>query len=391
MRIAPEIQDSLELRFSRLARDLNRSGSPIISLGLGEPGFSTPPAVVAAAAEALRQGFTRYSNPFGLPELCTRIARKLQEENGIAAAPEQVIVTPGAKMALSLVLAALLEPGDEAINITPCYTSFVPQLYIAEPQVVVRNIDLRHDDFRLDLEAIGAALNERTKVLLLNTPHNPTGWMISEAEIRRIGEILHGTRCTLICDEIYERLNFSGTAHFSPAARETLAERTVTINGFSKAFSMTGWRIGYLVVPDQRLRRIVSRLQQHLNTNTATFIQKAALVALDLDDGFLAEYRSNLAASARELEEAIAACPALSLASPKGGLFAFVDISKTGMSSDAFCTALLEDERVAATPGVAFGTTWDSHIRVSLAAGRDQVGEGIRRLARFAMTRGGLR
>lgn len=354
MKLSPEIQDSLELRFSGLARQMNEKGGRIISLGLGEPGFPTPPAIVEAAAEAMRNGMTRYSNPFGLPELREAICAKLAADNGIEATPNEIMITPGAKMALSLALAAILQPGDEVINILPCYPSYLPQIRIAEPDAVIHNIDLRQRDFYLDLRRLRETLSPRTKAIIINFPHNPTGKMLSQEELDGLVDLLADHSCWLISDEIYERLNFSGTPHLSPAAVAALAERTITINGFSKAYSMTGWRIGYLVAKGP-IMKTISKFQQHMNTNVAPFIQKAAVTALAMPMDFLESYNWQLATNAGVLDSAVRQTPQLQLHRSEGGLFAFLDISATGLNSDAFCSQLLEKHTVAATPGISFG------------------------------------
>ena len=379
MKLTTEIQDSVELRFSNLARRMNAEGRRIISLGLGEPGFPTPPPIIEAAAQAMRDGFTRYSSPFGLFELRQRIAAKLAQENGITASPDEIMVTPGAKMALSLVLGALLRPGDEIITVLPCYPSYLPQIKLAEPEAEIRAVNLSRGDFRLDLAALAAALTPRTRAVLLNYPNNPTGRMLSAEDLDGLVAVLADHPCWIISDEIYERLNFSGVTPLSPAARPELAGRVITINGFSKAFSMTGWRIGYLVAPET-VMRTVSKLQQHWNTNTAPFIQKAACTALDLPADFLAGYNAQLADNHRALAATVARQPQLRLGPSQGGLFAFVDLSATGRDADGFCSGLIERHTVAATPGLVFGADWADHMRVSLACDRESFAEGMRRL-----------
>jgi aspartate aminotransferase len=383
MKLSAEVQDSIELRFSALARQMNERGEPIISLGLGEPGFPTPPEVIEAAAAAMRQGLTRYSNPFGLPDLREAICAKLKKDNGINASPGDVMVTPGAKMALSLALGAVLQPGDEVINILPCYPSYQSQIRIAEPDAVIRNVDLLSGNFGLDLDRIGRCLSPRTRAIILNFPHNPTGRMLSRVELDGLVELLANHSCWIISDEIYERLNFSGIKHLSPGSVARVAERTITINGFSKAYSMTGWRIGYLVAKGP-IMKTISKLQQHMNTNVATFIQKAALTALALPSDFLAYYNHQLARNAHTLIAAVSKTPKIRLRESEGGLFAFLDISGTCLNSDSFCSQLLERHNVAATPGISFGPTWDQHIRISLASSSDSFDEGIRRLTLLA-------
>lgn len=383
MKIGPEIGDSLELRFSNIAHAMNARGEPIISLGLGEPDFPTPPEVIDAAAEAMRAGLTRYSNPFGLIELRQAVCAKLASENDIAARPEDILVAPGAKMALSLALGALLTPGDEVIVVTPCYPSYAPQIKIAEPDAVIRPVDLRKQDFGLDLDAIAASLGPRTRAILLNFPHNPSGRMMSAGEADALAGLLADHDCAIISDEIYERLNFSGARHVSLGARPKIAERVITINGFSKAFAMTGWRIGYLVAKGP-IMQIISRLQQNMNTNTVPFIQKAALAAFDLPGDFLDDYNTRLKTNAENLRHIVSNSPGLHSPAPEGGLFAFVNIAHTGIGSDAFATGLLEEHGVAATPGIVFGSEWDDHVRISLAIAPDPFAEGVARLGAFA-------
>jgi aspartate aminotransferase len=383
MKLSPEIQDSLELRFAALARKMNEKGEPIISLGLGEPSFPTPTLIIDAAAEAMKQGYTRYSNPFGLFELREAICKKLEIDNGIKADPSEIMVTSGAKMALSLVLASILQPGDEIINIVPCYPSYIPQIRIAEPEAVIRNIDLLKADFSLDLDAIRANFSPRTKALIINFPHNPTGKMLSKRELNGLVSLLEDHDCWLISDEIYERLNFSGCKHLSPGSIASIADRTITINGFSKAFSMTGWRIGYLVAKGP-IMNTISKLQQHINTNVPPFIQKAALTALSIPADFINVYNNQLEVNSCALYTAISSGSILRLRKSEGGLFAFVDISGTSLNSDEFCTQLLRNQSVAATPGVVFGSAWDKYIRISLSASQDNFSEGVDRLLSFS-------
>ena len=383
MKLSKEIQDSLELRFATLARNMNEKGEHIISLGLGEPSFPTPTLIIEAASEAMKQGHTRYSNPFGLIELREAICEKLEIDNRIKAKPSEIMVTSGSKMALSLALASILQPGDEIINILPCYPSYIPQIRIAEPEAVIRNIDLLKADFSLDLEAIRANLSARTKALIINFPHNPTGKMLTKHELNGLASLLEDHDCWLISDEIYERLNFSGCKHLSPGSVASIADRTITINGFSKAFSMTGWRIGYLVAKGP-IMKTISKLQQHMNTNIPPFIQKAALTALSIPADFIGMYNSQLEINHRTLATAISSGSILSMQKSEGGLFAFVDISGTGLNSDQFCTQLLKTYSVAATPGVVFGSAWDGYIRISLSASKDDFREGVDRLLSFS-------
>ena len=384
MIIGPEVTDSIELKFSALARQMNAEGKTIISLGLGEPDFPTPQPIIDAATQAMIAGRTRYSSPLGIGELRARIAKKLADENGIRARSGHILVAPGAKMALSLALGALLTPGDEVVVLTPCYPSYIPQAKLAEPKCVVRTLDLRADDFEIDFEAMAGLLNARTKAIIVNYPNNPTGKMLSRKNLEELVRLASAHDCWIISDEIYEKLSFTGTQHLSPAAHDELSGRTITINGFSKAYSMTGWRIGYLHVPDEALLGLMSKLQQHHNTNTATFIQHAALAAFDLPEDYLDAYNGQLAANHLALEEMVAKNSRLSLVDSDGGLFAFLDISKTGVTADEFSTGLLEQGSVATIPGVVFGASWNRHIRISLATNCGEFLQGVECLGEFA-------
>jgi len=383
MKLSVDITESITLQLGALARERKQRGERLISLGIGEPAFETPAPIVEAAVRAMKDGFTRYSSPFGLIELREKIRDKLKTDNGIEVEVENILVAPGAKNALSLVLMALLQPGDEVINITPCYVSYIPQIQIAEPSAVIHNIDLRKDAFSLDWHKLEEVLGNLTKAIILNFPHNPTGKMISREELDKLAGLVKDEDCYVISDEIYEKLNYSGFPHISPAALDSLRDKVITINGFSKAFSMTGWRIGYLVA-DQSLVHTVSLIQQHLNTNTCTFVQKGAVAAFDLEEAYLKSYNQELAEKAGYMQKAFSSSTSLKLVPPQGGLFAFLNIAGTGLSSDAFSTELLKRENVVVTPGIAFGKNWDDHIRISLVTGKAEFEKGIDLIKEFA-------
>jgi len=382
MKIRPELMNIVSLEFSSLAKQKVKNAERIISLGLGEPGFPTPLPIIEATHKAMLDGFTRYSIAPGLLELREKIASKLDRDNNIVANPEDIIVTPGAKQALSLALTAILRPGDEVLNIFPCFVSYVPQIVMAEPDVVIRTVDLQRKDFSLDVAALRELISERTRAIVVNFPHNPTGRMLSQSDWNALADLVDEKDIYVLSDEIYDRLNFSGQKHLSPASHEALKHKTVTINGFSKAFSMTGWRIGYLHAP-AHLSRTICQIHQHLNTHTATFIQKGASAALDLPESYVESQNIRLRTNADLLVAMLEACDNAYLYAPQGGLFAFVDISRTGIDSDTFATRLLAEKGVALTPGKVFGEAWDSHIRVSLAPDCDSFAEGTKLLVEF--------
>lgn len=376
------VKDSDTLKFGQLVREKKQKGEKIISLGLGEPNFNTPSPVIESTYEALRAGWTRYSDPLGLEELRDLIRNKLKAENNIETSKENIAVTPGAKNALFLTLMALLEPFDEVITISPCYVSYVPQIKLAEPNAVIKNVDLTKNDFSINWTQLEEKICEKTKAILLNFPHNPTGKMISIKELQRLIDIIGKENCYIISDEIYEKLNFSGFLHNSIGSFTNIKDRVITINGFSKAFAMTGWRIGYLVA-NSDIIKIVSKLQQHINTNTCTFVQKGACTTFLMDLNFLNTFNDQLKKNASFMLKVFGSNEKIHLTPPQGGLFSFLNISKTGMTSSEFRGELLIKKGVVVTPGIAFGKNWDDHVRITLGVDENEFQEGIRLIDEF--------
>jgi len=333
MKIPREIKYSQTLQFTNEAKAKKSKGEKIISLGLGEPIFETPKEIVQSTYKAIKNGYTKYSNPYGLKELRELIKEELLRENNIDVSINNIIVTPGAKPALFLSLMAILEPNDEIILFTPCYVSYIPQIRLAEPKAVIKNIDLLKENFSIDWKRLKNNFSKKTKAILLNFPHNPTGKILNDGEFKDLIEFLMENACYIISDEVYEKLNFSKIPHYSPASIKKLRDRVITINGFSKAYSMTGWRIGYLVA-NKDLTRTISKLNQHINANTCTFIQKGVCSAFSLSSNFLSEYKEGLKKKAKFMYNILSKNKRLDIIPPRGGLFSFLNISKTGMNSD---------------------------------------------------------
>ena len=378
-----EITDSLTLKFAEVVRSLNREGIKIISLGLGEPDFSTPDHIIKATYQAMISGFTRYSNPMGLLELRKKIAYSLMSSNNIHVKPDNIIITPGAKQAILFALMSILEPGDEIINITPSYVSYNPCIKIAEPKSCIIEIPLDKKDLSVPIEEIKNAITPKTKAILLNSPNNPTGKIFSYEEIENIVNVAKKYNIFVISDEIYNLLNYSDEKIISPASFKGVEDLIITINGFSKAYSMTGWRIGYAVFPE-KLREKFFKLQQHINTNTCTFVQKGAIEALDGGKSHIMIYNNKLKERAMAINNVLKLQSVVSFVLPKGGLFAFLNISKSGMNSNDFAIKLIEKEHIVTTPGIAFGKDWDDYIRISLAANKDDLYRGIKIFCEFA-------
>ena len=385
MIFSKEITESATLKFASAAREINKTGEKVISLGLGEPDFPTPEHIIEATYRAMQDGFTRYSSPMGLLELREAICAHLVSQNSINASPDDIIVTPGAKQAILLSLMAILEPEDEVIVLTPCYVSYVPCVKIAEPNSKVIEIPLLKDDLSIPVDEIKSNITEKTKLIMLNTPNNPTGRIFSSKELESIVELaaLHGIY--ILSDEIYDKLNYSGDRVISPSSIGTPKNQFITVNGFSKAYSMTGWRIGYAAFPSD-LKSKYSRLQQHINTNTCTFVQKGAIEALVGSQDHIRNYNNLLRERSEAFTNIISNQDVVSFVPPKGGLFAFLNIEKTGIDSNTFAANLISEMKVAVTPGIAFGRDWDGFVRVSFATHIDDLKEGAELICRFAST-----
>lgn len=379
-----EIGESLTLKFALAASERRKKGLPIISLGLGEPDFDTPSPIIESTIKILKSGRSGYSDSMGILPLREKIALKLLNENSVKCSADNIIVTAGAKQAFQLVCMAILEPGDEAIVINPSYVSFIPQLYIAEPQCVVRTVDINKEDFTLDLDKIKAALSAKTKLLIINTPNNPAGYMMNEQTLSVFFQLAREKDIFIISDEIYEKLNFSNKKHISIGSFEDKPAKVITINGFSKSHAMTGWRLGYACFPE-KLRQKLLKLQQHINTNTCTFIQQAVAEAFHIDNDYLPVYNKKLSERSEKITKIVNEIPAVSLVSPDAGFFSFLNISGLDIDSNTFCSRLIEETGVATTPGIAFGKLWDDHIRISFATSDENLENGLNQMRDFIL------
>ena len=382
MAIHNKVLNTVSLEFSAIARAMSGSNSGMISLGLGEPSFPTPPAIIEAAHQSMLRGETRYSSPWGIADLIAKISEKIYHESDIQPVQNEVIVTYGAKQALSLLLTALLEPEDEIIVLSPCFVSFIPQIYMAEPNAKVIDFTISKDDFSIDFDKLKDVINDKTKAIILNYPNNPTGHIPLESEIDTLVNLCKVNNVHIISDEIYSSITLSVNGFKSLACYRNEYSNISIINGFSKAYSMTGWRIGYLYGPKEIITR-VSKLQQHLNTNIPVFIQQAALAALNLDSNVLNDYLNQLKNNEDCLYRMTEQTRQLYYVRPKGGMFSFVNISKINMNSDEFCSALLNAKHVACTPGIIFGESWDDHIRISLGGCMEEFSIAMARLSDF--------
>lgn len=365
MHFEKEVGESLTYKFAQAAGEMKAQGKEIISLGLGEPDFKTPDYVVEATVQAMREGFTHYSATQGWPELRRLIAENCNEAYGSAYTLNDVIVTPGIKAAVSFALAAILEPGDEIILISPYYVSYPAMVKLAEPTAKIVNVALT-GDFVLDREKLRAAFNPRTKAILVNTPNNPTGMVLSREETALIVELAKAQNAYIISDEVYEKLVYSGFRHTSFGLFQEIRDRLIICSGYSKSHAMTGWRLGYAIGAHDVIARM-NKLQQHINTNTCTFIQVGACSIYRHEPTHIRPYVEELEKRIAYFHEEVNRLPRMSGVKPKAGFFYFVDISAYGVDSNTFCADLLKRTGIASTPGIAFGPEWDDHVRFSIA------------------------
>jgi aspartate/methionine/tyrosine aminotransferase len=365
MRFEKEVGESLTYKFAQAAGEMRAQGKEIISLGLGEPDFKTPDYVVEATMKAMQDGFTHYSATQGWPELRKLIAEDCNKNYGSAYTMNDVIVTPGIKSAVYFSLAAILEPGDEIILISPYYVSYPAMVKLAEPTAKIVNVTLAKD-FTLDAEKLKAAFNKNTKAILINTPNNPTGMVLSKEEVELVVKLAVENDAYVISDEVYEKLVYSGYKHTSFGLYQEIKDRLIICNGYSKSHAMTGWRLGYAIGAHDVIAKM-NKLQQHINTNTCTFVQVGACSIYKNEPVHIKPYVDELEARINYFDTELNKLPYITGVKPKAGFFYFIDISAVGVDSNTFCADLLKKTGIASTPGVAFGPEWDDHVRFSIA------------------------
>ncbi|MGW1294732.1 pyridoxal phosphate-dependent aminotransferase [Streptomyces sp. NPDC002533] len=356
-------------------------GVDVLNLSGGEPDFPTPGHVVDAAAEALRSGLTHYTPSRGIPRLREAIAAKLLRDNGIVADPgTDIIVTPSAKHAAYIALAGVIGPGDEVLLPSPAWVSYAPMITLLGGRPVDVPLDPR-DDFTISAEQLASAVTPRTRAILVNSPNNPTGRMLTAAEADAVAHVADRYDLTVLADEIYEYIRYGGRPHLSLAARPGCEGRTLTVNGFSKSYAMTGWRLGYVAGPAAVMREVV-KVQEHTVGCAASFVQHGALAALtDETRGCVEEMVARYDDRRRLLVAGLNRIPGLSCADPEGAFYVLPDVSGLGFGSAQECAAWLIDRTgVVVTPGSAFGPTAEQHVRLSFAASTEILTTAVERL-----------
>jgi aspartate/methionine/tyrosine aminotransferase len=359
------------------ARALERQGKSIIHLEIGEPDFDTPANVVEAAVDALHKGWTHYGPSAGLPELRQTIADYVSRTRGVKVSPEEVVVVPGGKPIIFFTILSLIDEGDEVIYPNPGFPIYESMIHYVGGRAVP--IHLREErDFSLDVEELAALITDRTKLIILNSPHNPTGGVMERREVEQLAEVIGDRNILVLSDEIYSRLLFEGE-HFSIMSVPGMQERTILLDGFSKTYAMTGWRMGYGVMRAD-LAAQVTRLMTNSNSCTASFTQMAGIEALRGDqssvDHMCAEFKRRRDVFVAGLNR----IKGFSCRMPKGAFYVFPNITKTGWKSKPLADALLEQAGVAALSGTAFGEFGEGYLRFSVANSLENLQHALDRI-----------
>jgi len=371
------IRESATMKTLEEAKEVEKKGIKVIYLSVGEPDFGTPENVIKAAFDAMKSGFTHYTSSKGILELREAISEKFKEDNGLDYDLENIIVTPGTKFAVFEAILALVEGGDEVIVPAPYWVSYEEIVKAAGGKL--KAVPTK-EDFSLDVEGIASSIGPRTKVLILNTPNNPTGAVYDEKSLGELAEILSEREVYVISDEIYEKLIYEGK-HISIASMDGMEDLTIVVNGFSKAYAMTGWRLGYAAGPKEIISAM-NKIQQHSISCAPAFIQKAAVTALKATTEFVKDMVEEFRRRRDFIVERISKIPSFNLVKPKGAFYVFPDISGTGMSSSKAAEAMLYKAGVLVTPGKAFGG-YDDHIRISFANSMENIKEAMDRLEKL--------
>ncbi|MCB0721620.1 MAG: pyridoxal phosphate-dependent aminotransferase [Ignavibacteriae bacterium] len=359
------------------AKKLEAEGKNIIHLEIGEPDFPTPKNICDAAIKSLQAGDTHYTPSNGILELRSAIANYMTKTRGVEFDADEVVVTPGAKPIMFFVILALIGKGDEVIYPNPGFPIYESMInFVGGTPVPVKLEEER--GFAFDPEKLRELISNKTKLLIINTPQNPTGGILTKEDIQKIAEIIKDTEIVVLSDEIYSRLIFEGE-HFSITEIPGFKERTIILDGFSKYYSMTGWRAGYGVM-ERELATKISRLMTNSNSCTNAFVQKACIEALEGPQDAVDEMREEFRARREILVEGLNTIPGFSCIIPKGAFYAFPNISKTGYKSSELNDHLLYNANVAALSGTAFGKYGEGYLRFSYANSRENIKEAIKRI-----------
>ena len=383
-RVVSSIPPSETLAVSDKAKALKAAGHDVVALAGGDPDFDTPDYITAAAFQAIENGATHYPAPMkGITPLLEAIAAKMQTDNGVSVKPgSDIVVTPGGKWALFLALSAILNPGDEVLYLEPVWVSYPPMIVLAggTPVAVTLSAD---DNFRITADQLRQKVTPRTKALMVNSPNNPTGRVLTQEELDAIVAVALEHDLYVISDEIYETIIFDGRQHLSPAAVPGMAERTLTINGLSKSHAMTGWRLGWLAGPTP-IMKLATQMNSQTVSSAANFTMHAAVAALtgpkEVTRAMSAEYQKR-----RDfMVPALNAIPGVECLDIEGAFYLFPRFPNSTKNSAELAEALIEKAGIASVPGGAFGKSGEGHVRFTIATAMKDLEKAVEKLAKVA-------
>jgi aspartate aminotransferase len=377
---AATLAPSLTLAIDSKAKQMKADGLDVVGFGAGEPDFDTPQHIKDAASKALAAGFTKYTPAAGIPELRQAIADKHKRENGLTYKASQIIVSCGGKHSCYNAILSTCEEGDEVLIPSPYWLSYPEMVKLAGARpVILETSDAT--EFKLTPEALRRAITAKTRLLILNSPSNPTGSVYAPDEIKALGDLCVEHGVLIMSDEIYEHLLYDGAVHQSVASFSPRhQEHTILVHGFAKAWSMTGWRLGWCAAPEP-IAKAMDAIQSHSTSNPTSFAQKGAVAALTGPQDHLPVWLAEFNRRRTFAWKRLSGIPGISCVNAKGAFYLFPNISGTGLKSGEFCARLLESEKVAAVPGIAFGA--DDYIRISYATSMANLEKGLERIERF--------
>ena len=377
---AASLSPSLTLVIDSKAKAMKAAGEDVVGFGAGEPDFDTPQHIKDACAKALADGFTKYTPAAGIPELRQAIADKFQRENGLTYKPSQIIVSCGGKHSCYNVILATCEEGDEVIIPAPYWLSYPEMVKLAGAKpVIIETTD--KTEFKVTPAQLRAAITPRTRLFVFNSPSNPTGSVYTPEETKALGDICVEKNVLIMSDEIYEHLLYDGAKVKSVASfSQAHYDHTIIVHGFAKAWSMTGWRLGFLAAPEP-IARAIDAVQSHSTSNPTSFAQKGGVAALTGSQEHLPKWLAEFSKRREYAWKKLNSIPGITCVNAKGAFYLFPNISQTGLKSADFCARLLEQEKVAAVPGIAFGA--DDYLRISYATSMANIEKGLDRLDKF--------
>ena len=375
-----ELTPSLTLAIDSKAKAMKAEGIDVCGFGAGEPDMDTPEHIKAAAITALQNGQTKYTPSSGIPELRKAISEKFSRDNGLAYKPSQIIVSSGAKHSCFNAIAAVINPGDEVIIPAPFWLSYPEMVRLAGGiPVIVETTE--ENEWKITAQDFENAMTPCTKMIIINSPGNPTGSVYTREELRAISEVAAEEDIFILSDEIYEKLTYDGAEHVSIASLTPEAyDLTITVNGFSKAYAMTGWRLGYLAAPEP-IAKAIDSMQSHMTSNPCSFAQYGGLAAITGDQQGVSDMRDEFDIRRQYMFDRINSIPGLTAVRPLGAFYILANISSFGLKSQNFADRLLSKANVALVPGIAFGA--DRTVRLSYATSLDVIKTGLDRIEEF--------